>query len=754
MAAKLDITSSSQPIQNILPPSSMQATGAVAKLGQSALAQMPAHQPKQTLRNEDLFPLEHLERHLQSIANPFVVWLILDLLKSKAASLPTSHFCLPQETLRLFHFLNQGGPQNNYTPLCNHWTLLNDRKLQEYLTSQDLKTLLTLPSIMRLSPMESAQLIDLLVTVRLDATRELFSKFFESGSLCAVDIADELKHVGYLYDLDTLIGEIIDHRSHKKDGTVSYWPQSEEYNLSKLQQTYDELRALLLREEHASLLNRLIDEALQGKLTLDRIRQERGLKTTLLQPLEALSQQYLQALQLKRPPEMLLQQLIREANLIRTLGGGECTLICRSVELVAKSLDYTKTIEGKKIILFMGYTGSGKSASIRFFLGKKLEYYTNSVGENVVRPVEADVQDKTLPQIGQSLATSETLYAQGYELPDRTLFLVDCPGFGETRGLDYELCTHMSIDQAITRSGQIAALVITLPVHALLQDKANSAFNLFSEMKERFQGTFNPDNMSGSTQLFILITKQGQIPGEILRGIADGSRFRELYEEEARRLHATQATPVHDSSPTPLPRYTIWKAVYRLYEMGHIHLIDIRNQKQASSLLSQYCHPDALFDKKSYIPFMKSRYAQQHFGDHTLTTLEMWLKIHWRYSEEIPQQLSSCQKNLRKLTDRLAAEERAAIDLEKIRALKAEREQIRAQEQTLRGHSKNMATLIKMERQTLSTLNQFALFATDDTSNLRILETDPPLVATCKRFRAKFQDLSKLLFQINKFDGV
>jgi len=80
------------------------------------------------------------------------------------------------------------------------------------------------------------------------------------------------------------------------------------------------------------------------------------------------------------------------------------------------------------------------------------------------------MSEPSFPKIGQSLGESETLYASGYltVLPQSNtpIMICDCPGFADTRGSDYEICTNLSIDKAIDKAKTIRAIVLTVPIHA------------------------------------------------------------------------------------------------------------------------------------------------------------------------------------------------------------------------------------------------------------------------------------------------
>ena len=91
--------------------------------------------------------------------------------------------------------------------------------------------------------------------------------------------------------------------------------------------------------------------------------------------------------------------------------------------------------------------------------------------------------------IGQSNGISETLFSKGFQI-SRTrlnnvdnailedLVFCDNPGFNDTRGTSYDICTNLSMDRAVEVCKSIKAIVLLVPYETLVLDRGNHIVNL------------------------------------------------------------------------------------------------------------------------------------------------------------------------------------------------------------------------------------------------------------------------------------
>ena len=167
---------------------------------------------------------------------------------------------------------------------------------------------------------------------------------------------------------------------------------------------------------------------------------------------------------------------------------------------------------------------------------------TNQYGDQVVRLKEENIESGHA-KIGQSLGTSETIYSEGLPFIEesrrptskikpllKTAVLCDNPGFHDTRGSDYEICTNWSIDQAMQCAKKIKAVVLVIAFDTFKLDRANPLVEIASLIQERFPDIFTTHRDS----FYIIITKcteEGQ------KGEAFQNRLKKHIFEEEEKIH-------------------------------------------------------------------------------------------------------------------------------------------------------------------------------------------------------------------------
>ncbi len=439
-----------------------------------------------------------------------------------------------------------------------------------------------------------------------------------------------------LYSIAKITRKII-HGIHKDNANQNIQIKDEQddnkIKLIKLQNLREEINSLrveLLKEEKKPFLNALLDNLVIHQLTHINMRmlsQDNDFKLRL----ETISDKYKKDVNIEYSPPDILKTLVLDANYAILVNKEQSTIVSRTMSLLQEAYQHIHKMDGKEIILVMGNTGAGKSTAVGYFLGLEMESFYNRVGDKVIRIKDDPTKqsDKSHPKIGQSLGESETLYTQGYPLPgDSNILLGDCPGFHDTRGGDYEICTNLSIDEAVAKVKKIRAIVMILPIYAFLDEKANRVIDSIEIVKERFPNLFQAPQKN----VCILITKCGQMPVEAANGLKNGARILELLSEANARIKVLsekiQSGADNRESEYELiglqKRRNIWHTLKTMYQDKKIHFIDIDNEEEREEILKRYTQSENYIDKAEYVRAMQGGEMQRKFGKYVEMAAHTW----------------------------------------------------------------------------------------------------------------------------------
>lgn len=126
-------------------------------------------------------------------------------------------------------------------------------------------------------------------------------------------------------------------------------------------------------------------------------------------------------------------------------------------EKTAKSY---KNIKGKEVVFVIGLTGAGKSASINYLLGSKLELYIDKDGMKKFRICEGE---KEYAKIGLNPNESETIFAEFFSSDKSAFAYCDCPGFYDTRKEYIKLVSaDLSTELAIKQQDAIKGIIVVV----------------------------------------------------------------------------------------------------------------------------------------------------------------------------------------------------------------------------------------------------------------------------------------------------
>ncbi|MGR3912892.1 MAG: hypothetical protein QRY71_06290 [Candidatus Rhabdochlamydia sp.] len=419
--------------------------------------------------------------------------------------------------------------------------------------------------------------------------------------------------------------------------------------LKQIREALDEIRTELLKSESAQLVELLMKDLVKNGLAkistegMDSLNKQRP---DLTINLKEISLKYCTHLKIYQTPEAILKQLIEEVNYFSLIGESQSVVISKTMELLKDTYRNLEEIEGKDVIFFIGNTGSGKSTAISYFLGAEMETVTNRVGDKVIH-IKEKAHNGKYPIIGQSLGESETLYTKGYPLEDFPHMLGDCPGFHDTRGSDFEICTNLSIDQAMTQAKSIRSIVLIIPIHAFLVDRANSVIELIETVRERFIDSFNPTKIGENSNFFILITKHDQHEAAV-DSLKNGTRIQELLNESKKKIEKEGAISDDFELKKIERRKNIWQVLRLMHDQNQIDFIDIEDAFEKDKLLTKYTTAYQQEVKKNrYVNAMQGLDIQTKFGKSIEVSVRTWLdSILTPYLLGLPEKIKQCDEQL------------------------------------------------------------------------------------------------------------
>ncbi len=397
--------------------------------------------------------------------------------------------------------------------------------------------------------------------------------------------------------------------------------------LLKIQEDIRQTMTHLITDER-TLLNSLVDNWIDNGLKEVDCSLIAG--TPLFEEINAISNKYKKLLDIDKPFREILLPIVKEANYSTFINKESSIQTARAMELLKDAFLHAKGLNKKNAILFLGNTGSGKSTSICYLLGAPLRPFTNKVGDEVYKlgwkkPLFA------VPEIGQAIGTSETLYAQGYQIPKTLNWISDCAGFGDTRGGDYELCAYLSMDLVMRELEKIQALVIAVPHKAFILDRGNKIIELAYAIQERFPHVFEEDHPD-QKRFFLLVTKTGaKGSGQSdLLGDQLQKRLQVLYQEESAIVAELMAREPAQARPGKLSksnfRLKVWTCLNRMWNKKQISLLDPQQAVKRQELIKQYFAPvDG--EPIVYKEVMKNKNIQRQFRKILLLTTHTWVKV-------------------------------------------------------------------------------------------------------------------------------
>ncbi len=411
--------------------------------------------------------------------------------------------------------------------------------------------------------------------------------------------------------------------------------------LGQINQELEELYQKFQGAENESLMDALLDNLIANGMKRIDIDLLENKKPALASDIVSLSERYSE-LRMARTPGQILLKAVRDANYVNQVGKNGLWSQ-RTMQLLLESNEHLNHLANGDLVLFMGNAGSDKSTTIASLM---------KVGQD---------SRSNAQSVNDDLKIGEPIYTQGYRGPGQSYFLVDCPGFNDTRGIAFDLCANYSMDQVVQRSKSLLSLVIVLPVTEFFFNNGNSIIDLISLIQEKFRTIFKPKDLEASANVHLLLTNQKHSRGGIVADRLAEKKFEEFVEEMMRQTDANlkKEDPLdHYPKLTKFflkERMDIWTAIQQIYKSGRVHFINLRNQKDPKEVLDSFSK-NGIFDKKQFFPRMPLArmapgFTHSSFEDSVGKAAHFWTDvILGKFLKSFPEELEKSIQRKRTLT--------------------------------------------------------------------------------------------------------
>lgn len=421
--------------------------------------------------------------------------------------------------------------------------------------------------------------------------------------------------------------------------------------LEEINRRYTEIVGFLKQELNGDYLEQLLVNLVKNEL---ETIEERLISSNIIEKLRSLSDRYEQ-IEIKLTVQEILKKAVLDANYSKLINKGSNIAVFKIMELLNRAFEFIDKMQGKDLVLFLGDTGSGKSTTINYYLGLDLTQAENRYGQSIVK---LENEESLVPggyaKIGQSICTSETTIVQGYSNATTTLsvekepvqlVLADCPGTKDTRGLDYDLATVLSIDQTIKNCNSIKAIVLTLPYEAFLLNRANPVIELFRDLQERVPNVFT--NLEIKQALFLTITKHGTHgnPSDKLSSILDGF----LNEENNRLNQFNNVSDVKNDFEIVniKERLAIWHLIRSVFDAERVNFLSIEDTVARENMLQAFAKSRGI-QKGEFTKAMDRSDIQRRFEKNIVMSLHTWQELIFKqYLEVLPKRIDGYDQDIK-----------------------------------------------------------------------------------------------------------
>lgn len=163
----------------------------------------------------------------------------------------------------------------------------------------------------------------------------------------------------------------------------------------------------------------------------------------------------------------------------------------------------------KDLVLLIGKTGHGKSTTINWLLGERIEEHSR---QEIIDDFRQTARVLTCPTerkgiaIGHGQFTSETFFLQGYKDPDGPLVFCDSPGLGDTKGVNVAIAHATAITRILHRSTTVR-VVLVLSANVFLRGTGRG--DQIRQLLDEMQQFMNIENAEPGHQYDSLMVNSG-----------------------------------------------------------------------------------------------------------------------------------------------------------------------------------------------------------------------------------------------------
>ncbi len=407
---------------------------------------------------------------------------------------------------------------------------------------------------------------------------------------------------------------------------------------SKIEREKEALIEALGQEKMRPQLLAWSDALINQKLS------QKEIQHPFLEEVKDLQGKYLVNLGVDKKIDDLLGEIVEKALLQSFLRKEKMGIIEQTMGLLRESHRHTEKIKKQEIILLLGPTGAGKSTSCAWLLGKKMKTKISPVGDRIVEiDDEKGDEYEENPLIGHALSISKTLYPRSYVLPKKSLngakkeekskasFLVDGPGFEDTRGAGYDLVCNTTIDQSILYAKHLKSIILVVPCNAFLIDRCNRVYFLIQRMREKFPKVFETSSPQAKF-VHLFITKSMHVNQESIDSLKNGRRLSGIISELEEKISEIR----EEEDPHTLHTLRLRKGVFEFLEQvqkeKRMHFVDIENRRRPKKILEKIEKTKGFIEKDAY----KSSLEEEQLArlkDMLCSAFDTWRTIFETYLE-------------------------------------------------------------------------------------------------------------------------